>query len=860
MIPIQLSISGFLSYRDPIEIDFTTFDIACISGPNGAGKSSLLDAMTYALFGQARKTDESMINNQSEKALVFFTFSYEGNIYRIQRSNPRGKTSNLEFFIHQGMLEDQGLPQGPWKPLTERTLRETQELIENTLRLDYETFINASFFLQGKADQFTQQRPGDRKRILSSILGLEIWEEYRKRAVERRRAVEIEINSLDGTMAEINAELAEEEPRKKRLKELQTDLKRLSKLRSANESNLDNIRKITATLNEQRRFVDTLARQLGTSQRNLDDMQARLKARHDERQSYSELLAREEAIRAAYIAWQRTRKDLESWEEIANRFREHDQRRQEPLREIAAARERLSKEAEMLRSQQAKVVEQSAVKGGLQSQLESGQDQIKQLEDKISQKEALDVELQTARQRQYKARAENPVLKKEMDELKERISQLSQVEDAVCPLCSQPLSPEDRQELVDQLNAQGSAMGDRYRANKALLEAADNLVDDLEKRIAELGPVEREIQAYTKQVALLMSRMEQIDAVIADWETQDHPRLVEINQQLDEETYAAEARVKLAEIDAELKTIGYDAAVHDATRKRELDERKAQDDLNALERAQAALAPLEREISELEIQVQTLQGQVEQLRMEHTESAAALAAGEAQAPDLQAAEDELFKLQEQENRLRMDVGAAQQRVAVLDVQRARKQELSTVREELALKISHIKQLERAFSKDGVPALLIEQAIPQIETSANEILDRLTAGNMSVRFTTQAAYKDKRRDDLRETLDIQISDGAGTRDYEMYSGGEAFRVNFALRLALSEVLVHRAGARLQTLVIDEGFGSQDTLGRQRLIEAINLIRPDFEKILVITHIEELKEAFPTRIEVEKTERGSTIQVI
>jgi exonuclease SbcC len=141
-----------------------------------------------------------------------------------------------------------------------------------------------------------------------------------------------------------------------------------------------------------------------------------------------------------------------------------------------------------------------------------------------------------------------------------------------------------------------------------------------------------------------------------------------------------------------------------------------------------------------------------------------------------------------------------------------------------------------------------------------MLDRLSGGNMTVRFITQAAYKEKRRDDLKETLDIQISDSAGTRDYEMYSGGEAFRVNFAIRLALSEVLAQRAGARLQTLVIDEGFGSQDAQGRQRLIEAINLVRPDFAKILVITHIEELKDAFPNRIEVEKTDKGSVVTVI
>ena len=86
------------------------------------------------------------------------------------------------------------------------------------------------------------------------------------------------------------------------------------------------------------------------------------------------------------------------------------------------------------------------------------------------------------------------------------------------------------------------------------------------------------------------------------------------------------------------------------------------------------------------------------------------------------------------------------------------------------------------------------------------------------------------------------------------------MNFAIRLALSEVLAQRAGARLRTLVIDEGFGSQDAEGRQRLVEAINLVRPDFAKILVITHIEELKDAFPNRLEVEKTEHGSTVRVI
>ncbi|MCD4674289.1 MAG: SMC family ATPase, partial [Anaerolineaceae bacterium] len=189
MIPVRLKLEGFLSYLDPVELDFSGLDVACISGANGAGKSSLLDAITWALFGQARRRDESVINRHADAAQVVFDFEYEGDLYRVQRSNPRGKTSILEIFIRDGSDD--------WHPLTEHSLRMTEERIQQILSMDYETFINASFFLQGRADQFSQQRPGDRKRILGSILGLEVWEEYRERTAQRRRDDEKELAVID---------------------------------------------------------------------------------------------------------------------------------------------------------------------------------------------------------------------------------------------------------------------------------------------------------------------------------------------------------------------------------------------------------------------------------------------------------------------------------------------------------------------------------------------------------------------------------------------------------------------------------------------------------------------------------------
>jgi len=136
---------------------------------------------------------------------------------------------------------------------------------------------------------------------------------------------------------------------------------------------------------------------------------------------------------------------------------------------------------------------------------------------------------------------------------------------------------------------------------------------------------------------------------------------------------------------------------------------------------------------------------------------------------------------------------------------------------------------------------------------------MTNGAMQVQLVTQREAKTRGVGAI-ETLDIIISDDMGTRPYEMYSGGEAFRINFALRVALSKMLAHRAGAPLQTLILDEGFGTQDPRGREAIVDALHAIADEFALILAITHIEELKEAFPTRIEVVKGATGSTFTVV
>jgi exonuclease SbcC len=80
------------------------------------------------------------------------------------------------------------------------------------------------------------------------------------------------------------------------------------------------------------------------------------------------------------------------------------------------------------------------------------------------------------------------------------------------------------------------------------------------------------------------------------------------------------------------------------------------------------------------------------------------------------------------------------------------------------------------------------------------------------------------------------------------------------LALAKLLAQRAGTALQLLIIDEGFGTQDAEGCERLVAAINAIAADFACILTVTHIPQFKEAFQQRIEVQKSDQGSKVRIL
>jgi exonuclease SbcC len=192
------------------------------------------------------------------------------------------------------------------------------------------------------------------------------------------------------------------------------------------------------------------------------------------------------------------------------------------------------------------------------------------------------------------------------------------------------------------------------------------------------------------------------------------------------------------------------------------------------------------------------------------------------------------------------------------------QELKEAGEKHAVTLGLLEQeladyqlIVQALGKDGIQAFLIESVIPEIEDEANDILSRLSDQQTRVFIES---LRDLKSGGTRETLDIKISDALGIRPYELFSGGEAFRIDFALRIAISKLLARCAGASLQTLVIDEGFGSQDEDGLSLIIEMLYKIQDYFAKIIIVSHLPFLKDQAPVQFLVEKSAHGSTVRVI
>lgn len=383
-------------------------------------------------------------------------------------------------------------------------------------------------------------------------------------------------------------------------------------------------------------------------------------------------------------------------------------------------------------------------------------------------------------------------------EAAERMQGLARTKDAECFTCGQPLTDEHRATMRSELEERMSALMRTRHENEGKAKSRLTRAEGLRSRAGALGGEASRL----REKAVEASRAAERAAADAERIPDTERRLAAAEQASAEQEQTAE---RLAgEIEGLMET---------PSQERELELQ--------VESAQSA----RHDLAVHEEAHRTAERHLANDRMVLTEAAAAL-------------------------------GRAQEALTRFEGLRTEQAEVSSRAEALGAERFRWATLAQAFGPDGIPAFIIENAVPQIDQEANRLLSSLTDGRFSVRIESLRA---KKTGGLKETLDIAVADETAERPLEELSGGERQCVDLALRIALSRLLAHRAGHPMETLILDEAFNALDVGRRQRAIEVMRSLLEEFRLLLFVTHDRDMAEAFPTRIRVSKDEGSSSIEV-
>jgi exonuclease SbcC len=862
MIPIRLQVRNFMCYRgEEATLELDSVHLACLSGENGSGKSALLAAITWALWGKARDrvTDDELISQGATEMEVDYEFALANCRYRVVRKRHKKASSGLTILELHMRTDDEG---DVWKPLTGHHVRDTQAKITNLLKMEYETFINSAFILQGRADEFTVKQPTERKKVLADILGLDNYDHLEESAKREAADRKLRIAELDARIAGIDTDLNLRPEHVKALGLVEADLsEKQAEFTTLKEELNDLLAQFKELQAKERRRLEIEKRE-DQRRDNIQATQMRIAQNRTKQTELVALLADSDEIRKGYADWQEATTRERKLSEGKDQLHRLELERSDLERRIDAGRSTLDTDRATYQRQINELERRLAERGDRQRQLGEVVTKLKGLE--LLQKEYEDAKClrENLDSRMRAITGERDTCEKEGKQLRQKLDMIlgthAEAGHANCPLCNTILEEESLERVKRSFESDIAQKRREYGNKQNELEAVNKELAAVMALISKQAEQLKPLSMYQQRHAQYEQALKQLDA---DQEQLDEANssLAAVAVKLDRADYAHDERKTLAEVEKRIKKLAYDPEEHIAVQRKlaALEEERYNERYHTLDGADRLLAQV-REAIEVDTRQVESMGKEEQSDLKEMAllepEVAQLPAVEAQIAGKKHDEQVLSKQVEALFQQQGDLRGKIERCDLLKEEKARlmEQYKDAVNEE-----GIYKELALAFGKKGIQTMIIENVLPELEDEANTLLGRMTDGRMNVQFATQRDARNNKS--VIETLDINISDEMGLRSYELYSGGEAFRVNFAVRIALSKLLARRAGAQLQMLVIDEGFGTQDGQGRERLVGAIRSIQEDFEKIIVVTHIEELKGEFPVRIDVIKTDSGSLIMM-
>ena len=896
MIIERVELENVLSHRRSI-ISLGRGIIAIV-GPNGAGKTSIIDAITYALFGthsrDPRSKKDSIIRLGTHFARITLDFTHNGRQYRIQKLVSRqGRTETRLFEISDGKP----------KPVATTSSTVLAEL-RRILGIDPSVAERLVITRQGQIEEIITNKD-KRLDIINSILRLKAIE----KAYDRLPYI---IRSLQKTVKYKKEALQREEERLKQIKKdlgelekLQKEAAEAKKLLEIREKKYKELREQVDRLNEELKDVEKRLARLATlrdeyerARRELGELEEKIKAlerARDELKAYEEKVSLVEA-KKRLLALLRRIEPLRNEVNILNREAEN-------LRRAIAEKDSLKPYVREYERLEEFVKNNSDVERRyhlLNDEINELERRIKEVEKKIEHEikivrekaksilpfsppesinellESAHSLLDTLRKQEEKLSAEKErlasdvaVSENRIRELEDKLEKLSTAR-GVCPLCNRPLSDEERVQLIIKLRREKEQADRRRREAFGKLVQVSKQLEKLREAVAEAEKLVREVEVAAKTVQKLMSELEEHRKRLKEKKSQ----LLEIYASYKEYQEARERLEKLQEYVLRYKSLIYkESELHQLEKelsvKQEQLEKELRELREVLRELQLSELPdideLANEINEFTENFAKLKERVRTLEiLEHRRDylISRLADLEKELRELRGLEEtrvkllellsvkkrELEEIEEELISLRRRLAEIETRIKMLEERRKeaaslenRIQEMRRMLENYEKAQRALEKIKRALSPQGLPRIIREAAKQRLEQSLTEMLNE---------FNIDFDYVK-----LDEDYNVYLVTRNGEKNVQMLSGGERIALAIAYRLALARII----GGRVESMIMDEPTVHLDEERRRELISIIKqgLEATGLAQLVVVTHERELEEAADKVVEVRRERDESRV---
>ncbi len=901
MIPLALCIKNFLSYGPDVQtVDFTPYSLICLSGKNGHGKSALLDAMTWALWGQARRapgscrSDDSLLHTGQTNMMVVMDFVCNGQHYRVRREYTKvGARSTMSIDV--GIFDE---TKNAFVAIGGTSVKSNQAVLASVLRLDFDSFCNSAFLRQGQSNEFSRKSPKERKEIIAAILRLDEYEEVRVRASERARSAVAQKVALEAVSERICQDLKSLGNLQDIARALATDFEELACEEKEADERAAELEKLIAIHTHERRLAEEARSAIGElcaqetclTEKLRDAVKVWRSVHAQKVRLYScgpVQRERDELMKELHVLQERVHENLMKRQDyLRHKERLHELERAHGEKWHVSINERFV----ALERMKAAYAHDMTVLSKLEREHAAARAEHEALEKTRAvlharlKETAVDDADYNARERLFERRkaffqnwtALDGLMERELEDLEHRKKLSQDVDNPCCPLCQQNLSVARRRFLRDKLAREQAFVSHRSTRIKGALRKLKDVMVREHARLGELAGLRREHEALQLHARAADTRCTTLEVDLAktmettascrDRQVQARARInfqeVCLAQEHEASRTDLERDPAYAEIVAGLKRLepsleNHDTARQEQVRKRLQELEKTTSALENLAAGEAAQNEQMSRIHELFRNLRAVKNTIAHVRLRLKDHALK----ESALQDLERSHASVAQKKEALTRRRQEL---LERRGALESHRTKRGVLEREHREYGAKIcatdervNDLQAIAAAVGRDGIQALLIQEVLPEIEHEANVLLAKLTDNQAHIFIES---LRDLKKGGVKETLDINISDARGLRPYEMFSGGEAFRIDFALRVALSKMLARRAGTSIQTLIIDEGFGSQDEEGLAHITDVLYKIQDDFAKIIIVSHLPIIKDQFPAHFSIERRPTGSVVTIV